>query len=118
MRNLELSGSSADEIRNFEFNCLGEVRLLNVLKHPCIVEILGHQLSTKWLPSPDGTPENRILQSAIFMEHVKGGSLKVSIINILMRISGFWVNTSRGVIFSHILVSGSYCLSFSGQPTL
>ncbi|XP_076903080.1 uncharacterized protein LOC143558035 [Bidens hawaiensis] len=76
VRTLELSGSSADEIRNFEFNCLGEVRLLTVLKHPCIVEILGHQISTRWLPSPDGPPENRILQSAIFMEHVKGGSLK------------------------------------------
>ncbi|KAI3774434.1 hypothetical protein L1987_48989 [Smallanthus sonchifolius] len=76
VRTLEFSGSSADEIRNFEFNCLGEVRLLSVLKHPCIVEILGHQISTKWLPSPDGTSEKRILQSAIFMEHVKGGSLK------------------------------------------
>ncbi|KAL8188832.1 hypothetical protein R6Q57_029587 [Mikania cordata] len=76
VRTLEVSGSSADEIRNFEFDWLGEVRLLSVFKHPCIVEIIGHQISSKWLPSPDGTPENRILQSAIFMEHVKGGSLK------------------------------------------
>ncbi|KAK9070961.1 hypothetical protein SSX86_009529 [Deinandra increscens subsp. villosa] len=76
VRTLELSGSSADEIRNFEFDYLGEVRLLSVLKHPCIVKLLGHQISTKWLPSPDGTPQNRILQSAIFMEHIKGGSLK------------------------------------------
>ncbi|MFS7978832.1 putative dual-specificity kinase TKL-Pl-2 family [Helianthus anomalus] len=76
VRILDLSGSSADEVRNFEFNCIGEVRLLSVLKHPCIVKVLGHQISTKWLPSSDGTPENRVLQSAIFMEHVKGGSLK------------------------------------------
>ncbi|GJX57878.1 leucine-rich repeat protein kinase family protein [Tanacetum coccineum] len=76
VRTLEVNGSSADEIRIFEFNCLGEVRLLSVLKHPCIVNILGHQISTKWLPSQDGTPGHRILQSAIYMEHVKGGSLK------------------------------------------
>lgn len=76
VRTLDVSESSPDEIRNFEFNCLGEVRLLSVLKHPCIVKILGHQISTKWLPAQDGTPEHRILQSAIFMEHVKGGSLK------------------------------------------
>lgn len=73
---LEVSGISADKIKKFEFNCLGEVRLLSVLKHPCIVKILGHQISTKWLPSQDGIPKHRILQSAIFMEHVKGGSLK------------------------------------------
>ncbi|CAI9287241.1 unnamed protein product [Lactuca saligna] len=78
VRTLEVSGSSADEVRNFEYSCLGEVRLLSVLKHPCIVKILGHQICTKWLPSQseDGIPEHRILQSAIFMEHVKGGSLK------------------------------------------
>lgn len=76
VRTLEVSGSNADEVRNFEFNCLGEVRLLSVLKHPCIVKILGHQISTKWSPSQDGIPESRILQSAIFMEHFKGGSLK------------------------------------------
>ncbi|KVH93555.1 Armadillo repeat-containing protein 3 and Serine/threonine-protein kinase CTR1 [Cynara cardunculus var. scolymus] len=79
VRTLEVSESSADEIKNFEFNCLGEVRLLSVLKHPCIVKILGHQISTKWLPSQDGIPKHRILQSAIFMEHVKGGSLKLYI---------------------------------------
>ncbi|KAI3788833.1 hypothetical protein L2E82_01611 [Cichorium intybus] len=73
---LEVNGSNADEVRNFEYNCLGEVRLLSVLKHPCIVKILGHQISTKWLPSQDGTPKHRVLQSAIFMENVKGGSLK------------------------------------------
>ncbi|KAJ9538320.1 hypothetical protein OSB04_031053, partial [Centaurea solstitialis] len=76
VRTLEVSGISADKIKNFEFNCLGEVRLLSVLKHPCIVKILGHQISTKWLPSQDGIPKHRVLQSAIFMEHVKGGSLK------------------------------------------
>ncbi|XP_071714916.1 uncharacterized protein [Rutidosis leptorrhynchoides] len=76
VRTLEVSGSLADEVRNFEFNCLGEVRLLSVFKHPCIVKNLGHQISTKWVPSQNGTPDHRILQSAIYMEHVKGGSLK------------------------------------------
>ncbi|XP_071685901.1 uncharacterized protein [Rutidosis leptorrhynchoides] len=73
---LEVNGSSINEVRNFEFKCLGEVRLLSVFNHPCIVNILGHQISNKWLPSQNGAPEHRILQSAIFMEHVKGGSLK------------------------------------------
>ncbi|XP_023760324.1 uncharacterized protein LOC111908739 [Lactuca sativa] len=79
VRTLKVSESSAEEVRNFEYSCLGEVRLLSVLKHPCIVKVLGHQICTKWLPSQseDGIPEHhRILQSAIFMEHVKGGSLK------------------------------------------
>jgi hypothetical protein len=37
----------------------------------------GHQLSSKWVPSEDGNPERRILQSVILMEYVDGGSLKV-----------------------------------------
>lgn len=77
MRSLEVCGSSVDKIKNFEYNCLGEVRILGALKHPCIVEMYGHQISTKWIHSVDGSPENRILQSAIFMEYIKGGSLKV-----------------------------------------
>nr|GFB33977.1 leucine-rich repeat protein kinase family protein [Tanacetum cinerariifolium] len=76
VRTLKVSGSSADEFRCFDYKSIGEVRLLSVLKHACIVKILGHQISTKWLPSEDGTPEDRILQSAIFMEHIKEGSLK------------------------------------------
>ncbi|PWA39855.1 leucine-rich repeat protein kinase family protein [Artemisia annua] len=76
VRTLKVNGSSADEARNFEYKSLGEVILLSMLKHPCIIKILGHQISTKWLPSEDGTPEDCILQSAIFMEHIKAGSLK------------------------------------------
>ncbi|KAA8527650.1 hypothetical protein F0562_034955 [Nyssa sinensis] len=77
VRTLEVCGTSVNEIKNFEYNCLGEVRILRALKkHPCIVEIYGHQISSKWAPSLDGNPERRILQSAILMEYIKGGSLK------------------------------------------
>ncbi|PWA64745.1 Armadillo repeat-containing protein 3 and Serine/threonine-protein kinase CTR1 [Artemisia annua] len=37
---------------------------------------LGHQISTKWLPSQDGTLGHRVLQSAIYMEHVKGNYIE------------------------------------------
>lgn len=77
MRILEVCGDSVDEVRNFEYCCLGEVRILGALKHSCIVEIYGHQISSKWIPASDGNLEHRVLQSAILMEHVKGGSLKV-----------------------------------------
>ncbi|KAK4355557.1 hypothetical protein RND71_024528 [Anisodus tanguticus] len=76
VRTLEVSKSSADEIRNFEFNCIGEVRVLSVLNSPCIVKYYGHQISSRWAPSSDGSSESRTLQSAILMEHIKGGSLK------------------------------------------
>ncbi|KAL5785640.1 hypothetical protein ACOSQ2_008032 [Xanthoceras sorbifolium] len=76
VRTLEVCGSSFDEIKNFEYSCLGEVRILGALKHSCIVEMYGHQISSKWACSEDGYPESRILQSSIFMEYVKGGSLK------------------------------------------
>lgn len=79
MRTLEVQGTSIDEIRNFEFNCIGEIRMLGVLKHSCIVEIYGHQISSKWNQSADGNTNCRLLRSAILMEHVKGGSLKVII---------------------------------------
>lgn len=77
VRNLEVCGSSIEDIRNFEYGCLGEVRILGALKHSCIVEMYGHQIYSRWLPSVDGNPERRVMQSAIFMEYVKGGSLKV-----------------------------------------
>lgn len=77
VRTLEVFGTSVDEIKNFEYRCLGEVRILGALKHSCIVEIYGHQISSKWVPSCDGNPDRRILQSAILLEHIKGGSLKV-----------------------------------------
>jgi hypothetical protein len=76
VRNLEADGKSVDEIRSFEFTCIGEVRMLSALKHPCIVDIYGHQILSKWVPSHDGNTERRLIQSAILMEHVQGGSLK------------------------------------------
>ncbi|XP_015888142.1 uncharacterized protein LOC107423136 [Ziziphus jujuba] len=76
VRTIEASGTSADDIRNFEYGCLGEVRILSTLKHPCIIEIYGHQISSKWVPSGDGNSEHRVLQSAILMEYIEGGSLK------------------------------------------
>nr|AMM42875.1 LRR-RLK [Vernicia fordii] len=76
VRTLEICGTSMDEIRNFEYSCIGEVRILGALQHSCIVELYGHQISSKWVPSEEGKPERQILQSAILMEYVKGGSLK------------------------------------------
>ncbi|PHT85844.1 hypothetical protein T459_07950 [Capsicum annuum] len=76
VRTLEVSKSSPDEIKNFEFSCIGEVRMLGVLNSSCIVKYYGHQISSRWVPSSDGSSESRTLQSAILMEHIKGGSLK------------------------------------------
>uniref|UniRef100_A0A2P2K8G6 LRR-RLK n=1 Tax=Rhizophora mucronata TaxID=61149 RepID=A0A2P2K8G6_RHIMU len=73
---LEVCGASMDNIRKFEYKCLGEVRILSALQHPCIVEMYGHQISSKWISAEDEIADHRILQSAIFLEHVKGGSLK------------------------------------------
>lgn len=78
IRMLEVCESSFDEIRNFEYNCLGEVRILGALKHSCIVQMYGHRISSEWIPSEDGKPKRRLLRSAIFLENVKGGSLKVT----------------------------------------
>jgi len=78
VRNLESRRASLEEIRSFEYSFLGEVRMLGALrKHSCIVEIYGHQLSSKWAPPVDGNKENRLLQSIIVMECIKGGSVKV-----------------------------------------
>ncbi|KAG4982885.1 hypothetical protein JHK87_027634 [Glycine soja] len=76
VRTLEEQGSLADKIKNFEYNCLREIRILGALKHPCIVEMYGHQISCQWFVSADGNPKHRVLRSAIFMEYVEGGSLK------------------------------------------
>ncbi|CAB4292137.1 unnamed protein product [Prunus armeniaca] len=76
MRTLEVCGALTDEIRNFDYSCLGEIRILGALKHPCIVEMYGHQISSKWAPSVDGSHEHRILQSIIWMEDIKDGSLQ------------------------------------------
>ncbi|XP_075506811.1 uncharacterized protein LOC142543443 isoform X1 [Primulina tabacum] len=75
VRTMEVSGASADEVRNFELSCLGEVRLLRVLKHSCIVEFYGHQISSKWSVTAENSVD-RSLQSAILTEYIKGGSLK------------------------------------------
>lgn len=76
VRRLEMCANSVDELRNFEYSCLGEVRILGALRHSCIVEMYGHQISSEWVPSVDGNPECRKLKSAIFLEYIEGGSLK------------------------------------------
>ncbi|PIN19191.1 Tyrosine kinase [Handroanthus impetiginosus] len=76
VRTIDVSTASAEEVRNFEFSCLGEVRILSVLKHSCIVEFYGHQISSKWSLTADGSSEGRKLQSAILMEYIGGGSLR------------------------------------------
>ncbi|KAL2922779.1 Protein lap4 [Bienertia sinuspersici] len=79
VRTLEVSATSLDEIRNFEYTCIGEVRMLDALrKHPCIVEIYGHKISSEWIAasSSDEKSERRMLRSVILMEYVVGGSLK------------------------------------------
>ncbi|KAL3649021.1 hypothetical protein CASFOL_005424 [Castilleja foliolosa] len=76
VRTIDMCESSADDVRNFKLSCLGEVRMLTVLKHPCIVEFYGHRISSKWSLSPDESSGGRSLQSAILMEYIKGGSLR------------------------------------------
>ncbi|POO02074.1 Serine/threonine protein kinase [Trema orientale] len=76
VRTVDVCRTSANDIRNFEYGCLGEVRILGALKHSCIVEMYGHQISSNWIPSADDNPECRVLQSKILMEYIKGGSLK------------------------------------------
>ncbi|KAM3754955.1 hypothetical protein ACB098_02G002000 [Castanea mollissima] len=76
VRTLEVCGTSVDKLSNFEYSCLGEVRILGALRHSCIVEMYGHQISSKWVSSVEGNPERRILTSAIFLEYIEGGSLK------------------------------------------
>uniref|UniRef100_A0A0A9AUQ1 Protein kinase domain-containing protein n=1 Tax=Arundo donax TaxID=35708 RepID=A0A0A9AUQ1_ARUDO len=76
IRYLDTRNASNDEVKNFEYKLLGEVRMLGALrKHRSIVDIYGHQLSSKWV-QVDGDNEYRILQSVILMEYVNGGSLK------------------------------------------
>ncbi|XP_073137023.1 uncharacterized protein [Henckelia pumila] len=75
VRTMEVSGAPADEVRNFELSCLGEVRLLRVLNHSCIVEFYGHEITSKWSVTAENSGD-RSLQSAILMEYIKGGSLK------------------------------------------
>ena len=83
MRTLEVSGASVDDIRTFEYTCLGEVRILGALKHDCIVELYGHEISSKWITSENGNEHRRILQSSILMEYIEGGSLKVYLLLLL-----------------------------------
>ncbi|KAI4311294.1 hypothetical protein MLD38_036199 [Melastoma candidum] len=76
VRTIEVSCNAIDEIRRFECSCLGEVRILGALKHACIVELYGHRISSEWITSEDANPKRRRLKSAIYMEYIKGGSLK------------------------------------------
>ncbi|XP_010917626.1 uncharacterized protein [Elaeis guineensis] len=77
VRKLDACVASNEEIRDFEYTFLGEVRMLGALrKHSCIVDIYGHQLAAKWVSPADGNKEYKLLQSIIVMEYVKGGSLK------------------------------------------
>ncbi|GLJ44197.1 hypothetical protein SUGI_0922540 [Cryptomeria japonica] len=78
VRCLEVSRASKEQQNNFEYSCLGEVRILGALKnHPCIIELYGHQLSSSWVSLSDGMGESQVVQSLIAMEYVKGGSLEV-----------------------------------------
>lgn len=80
VRRLEICGISDEDVKMFEYIFLGELRMLGALrKHKCIVEIYGHHLSSKWVAPSEGKKEHQVLQSAIIMEYVKGGSLKVGI---------------------------------------
>ncbi|XP_078429569.1 leucine-rich repeat protein kinase family protein isoform X2 [Wolffia australiana] len=77
VRSLEIGGKLEEDVKMFEFGFLGEVRMLNALRnHKCIVEIYGHHLCSKWVASSVGEKPRQILQSAIIMEYVEGGSLK------------------------------------------
>ncbi|MCL7044566.1 hypothetical protein MKW94_010538 [Papaver nudicaule] len=77
VRSLDTCGATVDEIKSFEYNCLGEVRMLGALKkHPCIVDIYGHQIWSEWVQLADGNEKQRLLKSAIVMEYFEGGSLK------------------------------------------
>lgn len=77
VRSLEADEASQEDIKKLEYAFLGELRMLGALrKHSCIVEIYGHQISSKWVPVADGHKESRILQFIIVMEYVKGGSMK------------------------------------------
>ncbi|KAF5184900.1 Mitogen-activated protein kinase kinase kinase yoda [Thalictrum thalictroides] len=77
VRTLNTSRVSDEKVREFEYTCLGEVRMLGALKnHPCIVEMYGHQIFSKWVSPVDGSKDHRVLQSAIWMEYFEGGSLK------------------------------------------
>ncbi|KAL6894071.1 hypothetical protein ACP4OV_008169 [Aristida adscensionis] len=76
VRHLDTRRATKEDIKHFEYKLLGEVRMLGALrKHRSIVDIYGHQLSSKWV-QVDGDKEYRILQSVILMEYVNGGSLK------------------------------------------
>lgn len=77
VRFLESRGTSKEQQKSFELNCLAEVRMLSALReHPCIVKLYGHQLSSSWVSSSDGTGESQVLQFIIAMEYVKGGCLE------------------------------------------
>lgn len=103
MRTIEVNGgASPEEVRNFEFCCVGEVRMFSVLKHSCIVKFYGHQISSKWSVTEEGNSGVRALQSAILMEYIGGGSLKVMFFSYIL------------TCLLHTIMSNiNYCLKFS-----
>ncbi|KAF6161821.1 hypothetical protein GIB67_008582 [Kingdonia uniflora] len=77
VRTLKTTDNCIDKRKLFEYTFLGEVRMLGALKkHSCIVDIYGHQISSKWVPPVHGNKDHHLLQSAIVMEYIKGGSIK------------------------------------------
>ncbi|KAL9263808.1 putative serine/threonine-protein kinase [Drosera capensis] len=77
VRKLEVCGASWDKVRQFEYNCLAEVRILGAVRgSSCIVQMYGHHLFSEWVPASEEKPEHRVLWSAILMEHIRGGSLQ------------------------------------------
>ncbi|PKA48812.1 Mitogen-activated protein kinase kinase kinase YODA [Apostasia shenzhenica] len=77
IRSMEAEQASQEDIKELEYAFLAEIRILGALRgHDCIVEMYGHQFSSKWVSAADGSKENRTLQFIIVMEYVKGGSLK------------------------------------------
>ena len=107
IRYLDTRSASNDEVKLFEYKLLGEVRMLGALrKHRSIVDIYGHQLSSKWV-QVDGDKEYRILQSIILMEYVNGGSLKVNHLSCL-RNCIFW----GAFVFLPLLCSAIVMLPF------
>ncbi|XP_068635778.1 uncharacterized protein [Aristolochia californica] len=77
VRTFKALGASLEKKLEFEYSCLGEVRMLGALRnHSCIVDIYGHRLSSKWVSSEEGNKVSRLLQFTLMMEYIEGGSLK------------------------------------------
>ncbi|KAG9451766.1 hypothetical protein H6P81_004670 [Aristolochia fimbriata] len=76
VRTFKAPGASVEKKMEFEYSCLGEIRMLGALRnHSCIVDMYGHQFSSKWASLEKGTKVDRLMQFTLMMEYV-GGSLK------------------------------------------